>query len=58
MLKQISKDIVTSRKSLDNAIGGDKQNLRNALQEHKDLQLAYQHLDPEVNEIKYFISFL
>lgn len=52
LLKKLTKNIVTARKSLDDAIGGDRQNLRNALQNHKDLQLAFQDLQPEVNVFK------
>lgn len=47
LIKELSSDIVKSRTKLEEAIGGDKQSLRNALQEHKELQLAFQHLPPE-----------
>lgn len=43
-LKQVHKNIINDRKKLDNATNGDRQQLRNTLQEHKSLQLAYQNL--------------
>ncbi|KAF2879348.1 hypothetical protein ILUMI_26818 [Ignelater luminosus] len=45
-LKQLRKDIRSNREDLDNAIQGDRQQLRNTLQEHKDLQLTFQNAHP------------
>lgn len=47
-LKSIQKAVDVNRKDLDNAIRGDKQQLRNILSEHRTLQLAYQNSQPEV----------
>ncbi|KAK9702346.1 hypothetical protein QE152_g30021 [Popillia japonica] len=44
LLKQLHKDIVLNRQKLDNAFRGDKQQIRNVLQEHRNMQLAYQEL--------------
>lgn len=44
LLKQLHKDIVLNRQKLDNAFRGDKQQIRNVLQEHRSMQLAYQEL--------------
>lgn len=48
-LKQLRKDIKSNREDLDNAIQGDRQQLRNTLQEHRDLQLTFQNSHPLVN---------
>ncbi|KAB0796263.1 hypothetical protein PPYR_10324 [Photinus pyralis] len=45
-IKQLRKDIKDNRAELDNAIQGDRQKLRNALAEHRDLQLGFQNLPP------------
>lgn len=50
-LKQLKKDIDTSRSRLQQMIHGDKQELRNALAEHKPMQLAYQELPALVRAI-------
>lgn len=47
-LKDMVKDVHTDRFHLDNAIRGDKQQLRNILSDHKEFQLAYHNLQPEV----------
>lgn len=46
-LKQLQKQIETNRGVLDNAIRGDKQQLRNTLSEHREMQLAYQNHQPK-----------
>ncbi|KAJ8962954.1 hypothetical protein NQ314_005671 [Rhamnusium bicolor] len=46
-VKNIQKEIDENRKTLDNAIRGDKQNLRNILAEHREIQLAYQNAEPQ-----------
>ncbi|XP_044758332.1 uncharacterized protein LOC123316355 [Coccinella septempunctata] len=46
-LKQLQKQIETNRGVLDNAIRGDKQQLRNTLAEHREMQLAYQNHQPK-----------
>lgn len=43
-LRELKKDIESGRNHLQAMIKGDKQKLRNALAEHKDMQLAYQEL--------------
>ncbi|KAF5280526.1 hypothetical protein FQR65_LT00277 [Abscondita terminalis] len=45
-IKQLRKDIKINREELDNAIQGDRQQLRNTLAEHRDLQLGFQNLPP------------
>ncbi|KAL3275136.1 hypothetical protein HHI36_019905 [Cryptolaemus montrouzieri] len=45
-LKQLQKQIETNRGVLDNAVRGDKQQLRNTLAEHREMQLAYQNHQP------------
>lgn len=42
--KTLKKDIESSRNKLQGMIFGDKQERRNALAEHKRMQLAYQEL--------------
>ncbi|KAI4470333.1 coiled-coil domain-containing protein [Holotrichia oblita] len=44
LLRTIHKDIVRDRKNLTNTIRGDRQQIRNVFQDHKELQLAYQEL--------------
>lgn len=51
-LKTLQKDVIQYREDLDNAIRGDRQQLRNCLQEHRGLQLAYQDLHPHVKYLK------
>ncbi|KAK9885949.1 hypothetical protein WA026_013824 [Henosepilachna vigintioctopunctata] len=46
-LKQLQKEIEVNRGVLDNAIRGDKQQLRNTLAEHREMQLAYQNHQPK-----------
>ncbi|EFA00628.1 uncharacterized protein LOC663840 [Tribolium castaneum] len=46
-LQALRKSIETDRHKLDNAIGGDRQKLRNTLAEHRELQLAHQNSDPK-----------
>lgn len=43
-LKKLKKEIEASRNKLQNVIIGDKQEVRNALAEHRSMQLAYQEL--------------
>ncbi|CAH0547270.1 unnamed protein product [Brassicogethes aeneus] len=43
-LKKLQKNVELHRKELDNAIAGDKQQLRNTLIEHKEMQMAYENL--------------
>ncbi|XP_019867960.1 uncharacterized protein LOC109596812 [Aethina tumida] len=43
-LKKLQRNVEKHRKELDNAIGGDKQQLRNTLREHKEMQMAYENL--------------
>lgn len=50
-IKQLRKDIQGNRTDLDNAIQGDRQQLRNTLAEHRDLQLGFQNLPPIVRLI-------
>lgn len=47
-LKSLQKDIIEKRAELGNVIKGDRQLLRNILQEHRDMQLKYQDLHPTV----------
>lgn len=46
-LYEIQKNIIQNREQLGNLIKGDRQKLRNQLQEHKELQLKYQDLHPK-----------
>lgn len=46
-LLDIQKDIVQKREQLSNLIRGDRQQLRNRLHEHRELQLKYQNLHPK-----------
>lgn len=46
-LYEIQKDIAQKRETLSNLIKGDRQQLRNQLQEHRRLQLKYQNLHPK-----------
>lgn len=48
-IKLLREDIVENRADLENAIRGDRQQLRNALSEHKEMQLTYQGFHPKVN---------
>lgn len=43
-IKDLKKDIENRRDKLKNLIQGDRQELRNALAEHRNMQLAYQEL--------------
>lgn len=56
LLKQLHKDIVLNRQKLDNAFRGDKQQIRNVLQEHRNMQLAYQELHALVIQTLYILS--
>lgn len=47
-LKKLQRNVEKHRKELDNAIGGDKQQLRNTLREHKEMQMAYENLPSKV----------
>ncbi|CAH1169966.1 unnamed protein product [Phaedon cochleariae] len=46
-VKNLQKEIENNRKTLDNAIRGDKQKLRNTLAEHRQMQLAFQNAQPQ-----------
>lgn len=46
-LSEIQKDIAQKREELSNLIRGDRQQLRNQLHEHRELQLKYQNLHPK-----------
>lgn len=48
LIHHLSRNMINARKEMENAVAGDKQNLRNILQEHKDLLLAFNRLTPEV----------
>lgn len=48
-LKTIHKDITEKRAQLDNAIKGDRQLVRNKLQDHQDMQMKYQNIHPRVS---------
>ena len=47
-LQSLRKDIESSRLKLHNAVGGDRQKLRNILSDNHELQLAYQNSELEV----------
>lgn len=47
-IKDMQNAVHMGRWALDNAVRGNKQNLRNTLSEHKELQLAYQNSQPQV----------
>ncbi|XP_063920099.1 uncharacterized protein LOC135135071 [Zophobas morio] len=46
-LQSLRKDIESSRLKLHNAVGGDRQKLRNILSDNHELQLAYQNSELE-----------
>lgn len=47
-LKRIQEEIFENRKTLNTAIHGDRQKLRNTLQDHRELQLALDKSQPQV----------